>query len=194
MAKGSATRDGSKSKAIVDFLAANPSAGAKTVVDELGKQGVSVSVGLVNKVKYSGAKPAGKKKAAKGPRPAAASTGGKRGRPTAGGVNMSDAIRDYMNANPSASRPEIRDALNAQGVKVSTSLVNAVYIRVKAKSGSAGVVAKRGRRPASVSTPKASAGTAGISAQELINAKSLVNQLGGIDRVRQALGLLEQLQ
>jgi hypothetical protein len=33
-----------------------------------------------------------------------------------------------------------------------------------------------------------------MSAAELINAKQLVDQLGGIDKVRDALSLLEQLQ
>lgn len=187
MAKGSATRDGSKSRAITEYLAANPSTSAKAVVEALSAQGISVSVGLVNKVKYGSraatkSKRAGAKKAPRGRRPASA------------GASMSDAIRAYMEANPQATRPEIRDGLNAQGVKVSTSLVNAVYIKAKARSGQTGTPARRGRRPAAAPAAAAAVSTASISAQELINAKSLVNQLGGIDRVRQALGLLEQLQ
>lgn len=194
MAKKGAKRDGSKSQAIQKYLAANPGANSAAVKADLAKGGLSVSEGLVNKVKYS--KPAGKKTGARkattrkasGPKRKAT----RRGRPAAGGVNMSDAIREFMTANPSASRPEIRDTLKAQGVPVSNSLVNAVFIKVK-KGG--GKKAKRGPgRPKAVAGAAASTGRSDMSAAELINAKQLVDQLGGIAKVRDALSLLEQLQ
>ena len=110
---------------------------------------------------------------------------------------MSDAIRDFITANPSASRPEIRDTLQAQGVPASNSLVNAVFMKVKKGGGKS---AKRGPgRPKAAAPaaarPAAPASSGGnMSAAELINAKQLVDQLGGIDKVRDALSLLEQLQ
>lgn len=195
MAKKGVKRDGSKSQAIQDYLKANPGANSKAVKDALAKGGLSVSEGLVNKVKYS--KPAKKKTGGrkattrKAVAPKAKAT--RRGRPAAGGVNMSDAIRDYIAANPAASRPEIRNALQAQGVAVSNSLVNAVFMKVKKGGGKS---AKRGRpgRPkaARAAAPASSGGN--MSAAELINAKQLVDQLGGIGKVRDALALLEQLQ
>lgn len=191
MAKKGAKRDGSKSVAIQNYLDANPGVGAQAVKYALAKDGVDVSVGLVNKVKY--AKPsgkAGKKKAT-----------ARRGRPkVTGGASTSDQIRAYMDANPTATRPEIRDALNAQGVGVSTSLVNAVYVKYLAKQGKKVKSARGGRRagrPAAVrsAAPRANAVDGSqLSAAELINAKGLVDQLGGIEKVRQALSLLEQLQ
>lgn len=191
MAKKGAKRDGSKSQAIEKYLAANPGANSAAVKADLAKGGLSVSEGLVNKVKYS--KPAGKKTgAAKAPATASKRKATRRGRPAAGGVNMSDAIRDYISANPSATRPEIRDTLKAQGVPVSNSLVNAVFIKVK-KGG--GKNAKRGPGRPKVAAPTvASTGRSDMSAAELINAKQLVDQLGGISKVRDALSLLEQLQ
>ena len=200
MAKKGVKRDGSKSQAIQAYLTANPGANSKAVKDGLAKDGLSVSEGLVNKVKYS--KPAGKKKggrkatARRTAAPTAAAPKRKatrRGRPAAGGVNMSDAIRDFIAANPSASRPEIRDTLQAQGVAVSNSLVNAVFMKVK-KGGS--MSAKRGPgRPKAAPRAAAPASSGGnMSAAELINAKQLVDQIGGIDKVREALALLEQLQ
>jgi uncharacterized protein YneF (UPF0154 family) len=200
MAKKGVKRDGSKSQSIKDYLRANPGANSKAVKDDLAKTGLSVSEGLVNKVKYS--KPAGKKtggrkatanKTAAAPKRKAT----RRGRPAAGGVNMSDAIRDFITANPSASRPEIRDTLQAQGVPASNSLVNAVFMKVKKGGGKS---AKRGPgRPKAAAPaaarPAAPASSGGnMSAAELINAKQLVDQLGGIDKVRDALSLLEQLQ
>ena len=106
---------------------------------------------------------------------------------------MSDAIRDFIAANPSASRPEIRNTLQAQGVAVSNSLVNAVFMKVKKGGGKS---AKRGPgRPKAAPRAAAPASSGGnMSAAELINAKQLVDQLGGIDKVRDALALLEQLQ
>ncbi|MBI1312916.1 hypothetical protein GC176_16625 [bacterium] len=186
MAKKGAKRDGSKSVAIQKYLDANPGAGAQAVKDALAKGGLEVSIGLVNKVKYS--KPAGKKK-----------TAGHRGRPkAASGGSNSDRIREYMDANPGATRPQIRDALNAQGVAVSTSLVNAVYVKYLAKLGKKVTSARGGRRvkaaQARPTAARASATGAGLSAAELLNAKGLVDQLGGIEKVRQALSLLEQLQ
>jgi uncharacterized protein YneF (UPF0154 family) len=198
MAKKGVKRDGSKSQAIQKYLAANPGANSATVKADLAKGGLSVSEGLVNKVKYS--KPAGKKTGArKASASKATATASKasapkrkatrRGRPAAGGVNMSDAIRDFMTANPSATRPEIRDTLQAQGVPVSNSLVNAVFIKVR-KGG--GKKAKRGPGRPQAAAPAAARGD--MSAAELINAKQLVDQIGGIAKVREALGLLEQLQ
>ena len=205
MAKKGVKRDGSKSQSIKDYLRANPGANSKTVKDDLAKTGLSVSEGLVNKVKYS--KPAGKKtggrkatanKTAAAPKAVAPKRKAtRRGRPAAGGVNMSDAIRDFITANPSASRPEIRDTLQAQGGPVSNSLVNAVFMKVKKGGGKS---AKRGPgRPKAAAPaaarPAAPASSGGnMSAAELINAKQLVDQLGGIDKVRDALSLLEQLQ
>lgn len=199
MAKKGVKRDGSKSQAIQDYLKANPGANSKTVKDDLAKTGLSVSEGLVNKVKYS--KPAGKKtggrkattRKAAAPKAATKAKATRRGRPAAGGVNMSDAIRDYIAANPSASRPEIRNSLQAQGISVSNSLVNAVFMKVKKGGGKS---AKRGAgRPKAAARAAAPAASSGnMSAVELINAKQLVDQLGGINKVRDALALLEQLQ
>ncbi|MGZ0164868.1 MAG: hypothetical protein ACKVII_13175 [Planctomycetales bacterium] len=197
MAKKGVKRDGSKSQSIQDYLKANPGANSKTVKDDLAKTGLSVSEGLVNKVKYS--KPAGKKTGGrkattrKTAAPKAKASATRRGRPAAGGVNMSDAIRDFITANPSATRPEIRNTLQAQGVAVSNSLVNAVFMKVKMGGGKS---AKRGPgRPKAAPRAAAPAASGGnMSAVELINAKQLVDQLGGIDKVRDALALLEQLQ
>lgn len=195
MAKKGAKRDGSKSQAVRDYFKANPDASAKAVKEALAKDGVSVSEGLVNKVKYSkpSRKKSGGRKATTRKTVAPKRKATRRGRPAAGGINMSDAIRSYMADNPSASRPEIRNALQAQGIPVQNSLVNAVYMKVKRGAGKS---AKRGPgRPKAAGRKTAPAASGGnMTAAELINAKQLVDKLGGIDKVKDALALLEQLQ
>lgn len=193
MAKKGAKRDGSKSVAIQDYLKANPGANSKAVKEALARNGISVSEGLVNKVKYS--KPAGKKsggRKATTRKAAPKRKATRRGRPAAGGVNMSDAIREHLKANPSAKRKEVHEALHAQGIPVSESLVNAVFMKVR-KGGGKSKKRRPGRPKAAKAAAPASSG-GNMSAAELINAKQLVDQLGGIDKVRDALALLEQLQ
>ena len=72
---GAAPERGAKTRAIKEYLAANPSASPKVVVDALAAQGIQVSVGLVSVTKYKkpkGAAPAGAKR---GRKPAAATAG-----------------------------------------------------------------------------------------------------------------------
>lgn len=96
--------------------------------------------------------------------------------------SKSAAIRDYIRTNPEAKPKEIHKALTKQGVKLSLALVNAVkYSKPKSP-------ARRGR-------PKRreAAGGSSISAAELIAAKELADSLGGIEKTREALELLERL-
>lgn len=182
----------SKSDAVRQYLSANPKAGAKVVQTALKEQGIEVSIPLVNKIKYL--KPEGEKKS---------SGTGKRGRPVGGEGNLSDVIRSYIRDHADATRPQIRDALRAQGHNVSTSLVNAVYLKAQSAAGKPITAARRGR-PAGRPSAKSAASvavvaakpapvTSSLSAVDLINAKKLADQLGGVDRLKQALSLLEQL-
>ena len=101
---------------------------------------------------------------------------------------MSDQIRAYIAKHPKATRPEIRDGLAAQGVTVKTSLVNAVYTKVKKGGGGKAKPGRRGRKPAATKT------AATLTAAELIAAKQMIDSMGGANRVREALNLLDQLQ
>jgi|GEM_PF-2015753 len=204
MAKEKAVEEGpSKSEAVREMLKSDPKMPSKKVVEALAANGIQVSIPLVNKIKY-----------AKGGTAKAPSGSGRRGRP-AGGVNVSEEIRKYIEANKSATRPEIRDAMVAAGHTVSVSLVNAVFNRVHA--GGTAPTARRGRPPKNAATGATAAAparrpgrpakvkvapvakavavaTGSLSAADLINAKQLVESFGGAERVRQALALLEQLR
>ena len=127
-----------------------------------------------------------KKKAAK--KVTAPTAKGAAGRPkSTGGASMSDQIRAYMAANPDASRPEIRAGLQSQGVDVKASLVNAVFIKARKGGGKKAKPGRPGRKPAAATT-------SALSAADLISAKQMIDQMGGAAKVREALGLLEQLQ
>ena len=106
------------------------------------------------------------------------------------GVSKSQAIRDYLAKNPNATASEVVPALAGKGIKVTPGLVSNVKStsgpkrRRKKKAGRKKVVKRRrpGRRSA-----------AELSAKDLIAAKQLADQLGGIGEARRALDTLERL-
>lgn len=100
-----------------------------------------------------------------------------------GGPNKSSAIRDYKAANPAATPKEIAEALGKNGIGVSAQFVSTVLSNAKKKGGKIG---KRGPKPGG---RKAASG----NLEQLITAKKMVEQLGGIDNARAALNVLAQL-
>ena len=106
---------------------------------------------------------------------------------SARGVNKSQAIRDYLAANPQATPNEIVAALKQQGIKVSQGLVS----NVKYSKPRAGGKKRRGRPPG---RGRATAANGALTASDLIEAKRVVEQLGGIEQARQALATLEELR
>src|SRR5262245_48568662 len=96
-------------------------------------------------------------------------------------INKSQHIRDYLASHPSATPSVIQEDLQRQGIKVGYSLIS----QVKYKGGGARKATRggrgRGRAP-------------NISIDELVGAKQIADRLGGLDRAKQALSLLERLQ
>ena len=103
-----------------------------------------------------------------------------------GGPNKSSAIRDYKAANPTAAPKEIAEALAKDGLVVSAQFVSTVLSNAKKKGGKIG---KRGPKPGR----KAAAASAGAGLEQLLKAKKMVEQLGGIENARSALNVLAQL-
>lgn len=99
-------------------------------------------------------------------------------------VNQSQAIRDYLAANPTASANEIVAGLKQQGITVSPGLAS----NVKYTSGRRRKGPKRRGRPAKTERNGA------LSVSDLVEAKKLADQLGGIEQARQALATLEELR
>ncbi|MBI3848476.1 MAG: hypothetical protein HY292_27910, partial [Planctomycetes bacterium] len=93
------------SQSIRDYLSQNPNSMPKDVVAALKAKGVLVAPGLVGLIKHSMKRGARNSagKAIKRATVAAKAVG----RPKAGGVNRSQAIRDYMKQNPGAKPKQI---------------------------------------------------------------------------------------
>src|SRR5262245_50740780 len=100
-------------------------------------------------------------------------------------TNKSAKIREYLSANPSATPSKIIEALKEKGVKVGASLVSQVkYGQMKGKNGRR---KKRGRPAArSVNGQR-------VDFTQLVEAKTLADKMGGVERARQALDLLAKL-
>lgn len=96
------------------------------------------------------------------------------------GVNKSEKIREFIAANPTATPKVIIGGLKQSGLTVTNSLVNAI----KYGSSSKAKKTRRGR---------ASASTSAISIEDLIGAKQIADQLGGVEKAKKALGMLERL-
>ena len=116
----------------------------------------------------------------------------RRGR-SAGGVNKSQAIKDYLNANTNAAPKAVVEALAAQGIEVSSQLVSNVKTSLGKKGRRGG---RRGRRPGRVAAAGGGRASGGgsLSVQNLLDAKRVVEQVGSIDAVRKALDALESLK
>ena len=154
---------GVRSKAIRDYLTDHPDVPAKEVVAKLKERGVRVKLSLVNAIKYRSSRKRKRRRKAGAP-----------------GVNKSEAIRAYFREHPSATAGQVIPALEAQGILVSESLVNAVKLKMAVR-------AKLADEP----SPEV---TAGISTTDLLDAKRFSEQLGGIEQARQALNLLQHLR
>jgi hypothetical protein len=101
-------------------------------------------------------------------------------------LNKSQAIRDYLATNPSATPSVIQEALAKKGVKVGYSLIS----QVKYKSPTS-----NGRRK----TKRAAGGRRGrraeaVSMDLLLGAKAIADKMGGVARAKEALAMLERLQ
>lgn len=120
----------------------------------------------------------------------------------AGEVNKSKAVRDYLNKNPQAGPKQIVEGLAAQGIEVSRSLASVVKYKPgpnkrAAKKRTTKRATRKAGRPARArarvpTAPKVRANR--LTAEDLFEAKRLVESLGGIGEARRALEALEQLR
>lgn len=114
---------------------------------------------------------------------------------TRSGVNKSDAVRAYLDQDPSAGPNAVVAALKEQGIEVSKSLVNALKAKAKAgKTPRTTAAPRRASVPQTAVSRTTANAAAKLSAADLLEAKKLVDQLGGIEQTRQALETLEHLR
>jgi len=179
MARSKPTATANRSQAIRDYLADHGNEGVKQIKQALSEQGIEVSEALISKVKY---------------RTGGAKKKGKRGRAAsgaAGEVNKSEAIRNvYKEHGPKTRTKDVVAFLAEKGIVVAPAQVSTVKAHMKAKrqlrrgefGGDAVAISKRG-------------GAGGeISAEDLLVAKRLADQLGGVERLKNALAVLDQLK
>jgi hypothetical protein len=111
----------------------------------------------------------------------------------ASAVNKSQAIRDYYSAHPRAKPKDVVAGLAEKNIDVSTQIVSTVRYNMKKKRRGA----RRGRRAAAKVSNRSSVDNGQRHGPELIttliDAKKLSERLGGIDRAKQALKMLERL-
>jgi hypothetical protein len=107
-----------------------------------------------------------------------------------GGPNKSLEIRNYKAANPSASPKEIAEALSKGGMSVSAQFVSTVLSNARKKGGKVG---KRGPKPGRKAAMAGASNSVATDIQNLIKAKKLIEQLGGVDQARAAINAMAQL-
>ena len=104
-------------------------------------------------------------------------------------ASRSQEIRSYLEQNPNATPKEIVNALASRGIEVSTGLASNVKFNVQNKKKS--VKKRKPGRPPGASRP---APNGSLTAEDLLQAKTFADQVGGVVAAREALQVLEQLR
>jgi hypothetical protein len=106
----------------------------------------------------------------------------------AAGPNKSKAIREYKNSHASAGPKDISAALAEQGVDVTAGFVSTVLSNAK-RRGKKGK--RRGGRPAGTGAGAKPGRKDALS--QLVLAKKMSDQFGGVEKARAALDALAQI-
>ena len=96
------------------------------------------------------------------------------------------AVRDYISANPDANPKAIVEGLKEKGITVKLGLANSVKYNKRSKT--------RKRRAPALHTAARKTNSTGVTIDQLIEVKRFADSLGGTENVRQALDMLEQLR
>jgi hypothetical protein len=102
-------------------------------------------------------------------------------RKSAAGPNKSAAIRAYKDSHASAGPKEITEALGKDGIKVTPAFVSTVLSNDRRKG-------RKGRRKGG--RPR---GGGDNSFADLVQAKKLADQMGGVEKARAALNALAKI-
>lgn len=193
MARSTATP--SRSDAIRDYLKRHSDAGIKAIQEALKEQGVEVSAALVSKIKYrsnTATKKRGRKASSKPS--AVANSAAKFEAMNGEKVNKSAEIRGTFRSLGKQARPkDVVAALAEKGITVSSAQVSMVRFNMKAKKAARKAAAPAVVAPTSKPIATRSKSTSAISGQDLIEAKRLADELGGVERLKAALDVLAQL-
>ena len=185
MARMAVASSASKSDAVRHYMASHPGATAKEIAASLKRDGITISESLVAKVKARDSRKTGR---VKSPR-TRASTNSAAGT-TASETSKAERIRDVARNMDKPVRPrDVVAALASEGVSVSSAQVSGVLRSMGMRRRG------RGRRPAAAGSSRATTRSTSekLSLDNLLAAKRLVNQLGGIEAAKQAVDALARL-
>ena len=101
-------------------------------------------------------------------------------------VNKSKAIRDYKAANADAGPKEIAAALTKERIRVSPAFVSTVLSTSKKKKG-------KSRRVGRPRRAKPTQAAASFTASELMQAKKLAEEIGGLEKAKAAIDVLSKI-
>jgi arginine repressor len=180
MAKKSAAPEGSKTEAVLQYVATNPNATAKEIVSNLKRAGMQISLSLVAKLKSKAAKKSG---------PSKASTT----HPSANGsaeTSKAERIRQVAQSMTKPVRPrDVIATLAAEGVQVSSAQVSTTLRAMGMRRR------HRGRKPTGAGPSRPSSSTSDLlSLDSLLAAKKLVTQLGSVAAAKSAVDALAKLR
>jgi hypothetical protein len=185
-----------RSQVIREFFEARPNSKAGEVITALSGKGVPVSADLVYAVKRKMRISKGRRKqtasstasaATNGQAPNAAQPGvvaQRNGKP-----NKTEQVREYLEANPSATGTQAINALSRKGVRVTSSLVYSIKAKMKNRKGPA---KQLGKRATTVTAKGAVASTSGSNdvASTVRKVKGLASEVGGLKKL---MALVEAL-
>jgi hypothetical protein len=167
-----------KSQAVRDYLKANPGVGNTEVAASLTKSGVKVSPNLVATIKANMKDRRLAKKAAKAVKPTSPAAAAQ-DKPR---TNKTQAVRDFLKANPGVRNIEVAESLGKSGIKVTANYVATIkgkmkIRRKKVKRAVRSVVASRG-----------------VGVPEIKAAFGLLKLAGGIKEATAALDAAQEIK
>jgi hypothetical protein len=114
-------------------------------------------------------------------------------------MSKADAIRDAVSRLGRKARPrDVIADLAEKGVTVTSpqvsSLMKKLGIKRRRRRGAQRGAANGAVGQTSSGAKRGPRATGGLSANDLLDAKKLADQLGGVEKLKKALDLLEQLQ
>lgn len=110
-------------------------------------------------------------------------------------TNKTKLIKEAMAANPEATPKEIADSLSKHGI--TAQYVSTVKFNMN-KKAEGRPVGKPGRRPATATIGSSSGSSIGTSSgsieySDLVKAKGLADQMGGVQKAKAVLDALNEL-
>lgn len=188
MAKKAPKEGVSKSESTRQYVAKNPGAGPKEIVEGLRAEGIEISVALASKIKYERSEGAMAKKGRRKKKTRAAAAAGN-GSSERG--QKAEAIRTAARSFGKKVRPkDVIAMLKEQGIVVSSAQVSQTLKAMGMRRTRRGGKARVG---AVAAAPRVASRSGSIAIDDLIAAKKLVNQLGSVEAATQALAALAKL-